>query len=43
MIRLFFNKNIKIENEILIIYSFDNKITTVEISKIKSIYLKKIE
>lgn len=41
MIRLFFNKNIKIENEILIIYSFDNKITTVEISKIKSIYLKK--
>lgn len=40
MIKLL-NKNIKIENEILIIYSFDNKITTVEISKIKSIYLKK--
>jgi hypothetical protein len=40
MIKLL-NTNLKIENEVLIIYSFDNKITTVEISKIKCIYLKK--
>lgn len=40
MIKLL-NKNLKIENEVLVIYSYDNKITTVEISKIKCIYLKK--
>ena len=40
MIKLLF-KNIKIENEELVISLFDNKIETIKISKIKSIYLKK--
>lgn len=40
MIKLIF-KNMKIENEELVISLFDNSIETIEISKIKSIYLKK--
>ena len=40
MIKLLF-KNMKIENEELVISLFDNSIETIEISKIKSIYLKK--